>query len=165
MKTAAAWIGGSIATLILILAGTAAALDISVLNALSYAVTGGPQPIVFTSTQTGLDGDLADTLVGTGLNMWDGAIYHELTYHMDVTAGTTTDITIECAESTDNTAWFTIPHCTDADPATCGTATATYGITDTSVTVKPRAQYARCTFDDVADGTGTLEATATKSAP
>lgn len=156
----------AVLTALVVLAGNTWASYTAPARTLAEASVGATLPKTYDAAATGINGgDLADTLTSTSIDMWQGQVYTEIVYHMDVTAGTTVAISVECEESDDDTVFFDIPHCTDADPSVCTPATMTYGITDASVLVRPRAQHVRCIFDDILDGTGTLVLTATASAP
>lgn len=107
---------------------------------------------------TGVNGeDLADTPVTDSIphKAGEAVIFNAL-----VTPGTTSDMTVSCEESPDNSNWSWIPECVGGTTKTCGKAVLDFPdietVTDVSVIVHGTQGYVRCTFDDSADGTGTL---------
>lgn len=125
---------------------------------------------VLDETATGIDGgDLADTLVTSSIPLSFGLQRSEIEFVWEATAGTTLTVTVSCEESVDNTNWSWVDHCTDAAVSVCAKHTLGYavdgGVTDHTTVIKSRAAYVRCTFDDTADGTGTVIVRAVVSGP
>lgn len=92
-----------------------------------------------------------------------------MAWHLAVTPGTTTTVTISCEESPDSTTWFTLPFCSPEPTSTCAQLklefpVAPAGINNWSFAVRPRAQYVRCKFEDEAAGDGTIVVTGTRFA-
>jgi len=114
-------------------------------------------------------GALADTLSTAAIDTGKtgGFATSELALIFAVTAGTTTQVDVQCKESADGTNYGWIAHCTDANPSTCAPQVLQFDVSsDTlhSFVVKNRARYVICQFDDTSDGTGTIVVRASKSA-
>lgn len=76
-----------------------------------------------------------------------------------VTKGTSATLTVSCEESSDGAGWSWMAFCTQANPGVCGRHKLQFSLaTETSFTVAVTSSmgYLRCTFDDEADGTGTV---------
>ena len=134
----------------------------------------GPKPQRFLSaTDTGLNGAtiassaaVTSTIPMRASGQYGRAQGWELHLTGVVTAGTSASMDVSCEESHDNTTWAFVHHCTDAAIATCAIQYLRYDISTTatvSVVLKTRAPYVRCTFDDLADGSGTIVVTGTVS--
>lgn len=109
-------------------------------------------------------GDLSDTAVSSTIDMCPsgtGACYDKLTLQANVTAGTTTNMQVSCETSNDDTTWFWVNSCASG---TCTVAAQDYdvsSVTKHEVPLTVTQRYIRCTFDDSADGTGTVDVSAT----
>jgi len=136
-----------------------------------YAYAQATRPL--TASDTGLNAAtiassaaVTSTIPMRAKGQFGGAQGWELALHGVVTAGTSAVCVVSCEESHDNSTWAFVHHCTDAAASTCVKQTLSYDISTTatvSVVLKTRAPYARCTFDDTADGDGTIVVTGTVS--
>jgi hypothetical protein len=80
-------------------------------------------------------------------------------FDVTITAGTSTNFTVTCEESPNGSNWFWIPECTNANPRVCTQATLSFtfgSILGWVIDVASVQPYIRCTFDDAANGSGTL---------
>lgn len=83
----------------------------------------------------------------------------EMAWHAAVTVGTTTDVQVTCEESPDNVTWYHICFCSGSATSICQQQKLSFDVTATanfSVAWKPRTRYMRCSFEDLAAGTGTI---------
>jgi len=125
------------------------------------------------ATDTGVNGAalaagaaITDTIQMKAPGQLGGRMGWELALHGVATAGTSALCVISCEESHDLVTWAWVHHCTDAAASTCVKQTLSYDISTTatvSMVLRTRAPWVRCTFDDTADGSGTIVVTGTVS--
>ena len=112
-----------------------------------------------------LSGGVTSDTINIG-EQWPGST---IDWQVVVVAGTTADVQVSCEESADGTTWVWIMGCTSASTSNCLVQTLNYSMaaaTAFSVLVeRVRAQYIRCTFEDLAAGSGTVSASAVVGSP
>ena len=128
------------------------------------AADGGDVPETGVSADA-LNGGVTSDTINIGED-WPGST---LTWQAVVTPGTTTDVQATCEESADGTVWVKIMHCSDSATSTCLEQKLSYDVTTTPafslLIEKVRAQYMRCSFEDLASGNGTISASAVVGSP
>lgn len=128
------------------------------------AADGGSVP------ETGLSGDaLSGGATSDTINMGEKWWGSTLDWQVTITAGTTTDVQVTCEESVDGSTWVWLMGCTSATTSNCLIQKLNYSMAEAtgfSVLIeKVRAQYIRCSFEDLAAGDGTISASATVGSP
>lgn len=128
---------------------------------------------LLTATATGLNGaTIASTAAVTstiqmhGPAQFGGDTGRVLRLTGVVTVGSSASMDVSCEESDDNSAWAFVYHCTDLAISVCVVQQLRFDISTTaivSLVLRTRAPYVRCTFDDLADGNGTIVVTGTIS--
>jgi hypothetical protein len=116
-------------------------------------------------------GTLNGGVTSTGINMAPSNRFGStaMVWHIVVVPGTTTDVSVTCQESADNSTWHTLPFCSNEATSTCAQIKLKFpvsvgGINEWSFATSPMAQYTRCTFEDEASGSGTITVTGTRYA-
>ena len=120
---------------------------------------------VLTAVQTGLDGgNLAGGITSSTISMGQAFYGSTLDFQVVVTLGTTTDIEVSCEESVDGATWVWLMFCQSRAAADCDLQTLEYDVATTPnfslLIERVRAPFMRCTFEDIAAGTGAISSTA-----
>ena len=122
----------------------------------AWAVVIVPGTATAPDRSSGVNGEsLSDTPVTDTIPI--GSYGGKVELSLIVTAGTTASFTAQCEHSEDSSNWAWFESTTAAGAASI--ATITYTIADgtaRTLTIVTGHRYIRCTFDDAADGTGTI---------
>jgi len=123
---------------------------------------GARDRLPISATATGVSGDaLSGGTTTDAIQMQSHTLLTQASLFVDVTAGTSTSMTITCQASDDASTWYDVMACESggAGVYNCETWTPTYDLTsNTEIVVNLPSNYPwiRCTLTDPGGGTGTV---------
>ena len=111
--------------------------------------------------------DLADTITTSTIVLDGSSTYaNQISVMMTVVWGTSTAMQVTAEVSYDGSTWYQVTRCSEAATHDCGQRVWEFEVADGTahaLDFSTGYRYIRFTFDDSADGTGTITAEATMS--